>query len=168
MTRLTIISGGQTGVDRAALDAAREFGLASGGYIPSGRWTEDGPLPDDYAGMIETGSPGPSARTKRNVRESDATLIITRGGCEGGTLLTSETARKGGKPFLVIDLAEIDHDRAIAAISEWLSQIAPAKLNVAGPRASKDPAIYDEAMAILLAVFSDLERPDGALTPGTV
>ena len=83
-------------------------------------------------------------------------------------MLTLETERKGGKPFLVIDFAEIDHNRDIADISEWLSRIAPAKLNVAGPRASKDPAIYDEAMAILLAVFSDLERPDGALAPRTV
>lgn len=130
-----------------------------GGYIPFGRWTEEGPLPEDYTGMVETESARPSARTKRNVRESDATLIITRGGCEGGTLLTSDTARKGGKSLLVIDLAEVDANRAIAAVSEWFSKIAPEKINIAGPRASKDSAIYAEALKILLAVFSGLEQP---------
>jgi hypothetical protein len=153
MNGLTIISGGQTGVDQAALDVARELGIPCGGYIPRGRWTEDGPLSGNYAGMIETESEGPSERTKRNVRETDATLIFTRHGCEGGTLVTAETARKAGKPRLIIDLAEIERKVAAAAISDWLARTAPGRLNVAGPRASKDPAIYAETKAILLDVL---------------
>ncbi len=153
LIRVKIVSGGQTGVDRAVLDAARELGLPYGGYIPRSRWTEEGPLADDYEGMVETVSAGPSRRTKLNVNESDATLIITRGPCEGGTLLTAETARKAGKPNLILDLAELGGDAAIAAIHTWLEETRLASLNVAGPRASKDPAIYDDAKQILLAVL---------------
>jgi hypothetical protein len=150
---LTIISGGQTGVDQAALDAARELAIPCGGYIPAGRWTEDGPLSPDYQGMVETESEGPSARTKLNVRECDATLIITRGACEGGTLLTAETDRKSGKRLQIIDLTLLRPEVAILAILDWIEMAAPARLNVAGPRASKDPAIYAEAKAILLEVL---------------
>ena len=84
----TIVSGGQTGVDRAALDAARGLGLPYGGHVPRGRRAEDGPLADDYAGMTETASRNPAVRTARNVRDSDATLILCRGAPDGGTALT--------------------------------------------------------------------------------
>ena len=151
--KLMIVSGGQTGVDRAALDAARELGLPYGGYIPHGRWTEEGPLAPDYEGMIETDSTAPSTRTKLNVRESDATLIMTRGECEGGTLLTAETARRAGKPLLIIDLAVINGDAAAAAIADWIAAARPQRLNVAGPRASKDPWIHAEAFEILLTAL---------------
>ena len=150
MTALTIVSGGQTGVDRAALDVARKLGLPYGGYIPHGRWTEQGPLPGDYEGMVETESPAPSKRTKLNVRKSDATLIITRGECEGGTLLTAETARKAGKPLLIVDVDSLDEDAAAGAISDWIAAIRPHRLNIAGPRASKRPHIYAIAYGILL------------------
>lgn len=153
MTRPTIISGGQTGVDRAALDVARDLGLPSCGFIPAGRWSEDGPLPQDYPGMVETRSANPGKRTRLNVRESDATLIITRGGCKGGTLLTADTARRLGKPLLVIDLDVMDREAAAAAIDDWLRAVAPERLNVAGPRASKDRAIYADARAILSSVL---------------
>lgn len=149
----TIISGGQTGVDQAALDAARELGLDYGGYIPLGRWTEDGPLPLDYDGMVETDSAGPSRRTKLNVRESDATLIVTRGDCAGGTLLTADTARKAGKPHLIVDLDLKPASQICRDVIDWLDRVAPASLNVAGPRASKDPRIYADAKALLLSVL---------------
>lgn len=150
MSSLTVISGGQSGVDRAALDAARELGLPYGGYVPRGRWTEDGPLPEDYTGMVETQSAAPSKRTKLNVRESDATLIITRGACEGGTLLTADTARKAGKPFLVLDVARVSPAEAAGAVRMFIERTAPEKLNVAGPRASKVADIYGDAKGILL------------------
>lgn len=153
-----IVSGGQTGVDQAALDAARELGLPYGGYVPRGRWTEDGPLADAYTGMVETDGRKAGARTKRNVRESDATLIITRGGCEGGTLLTLETARASGKPHLVIDLGSTSRGQAVGMIRDWLIAAAPRVLNVAGPRASKDPAIYEEARNILADALKGSSR----------
>jgi len=142
-----IISGGQTGVDRAALDAARGLGLPYGGFVPHGRWTEKGPLPDKYEGMVETQSRKPAPRTKRNVEEADATLIITRGECAGGTLLTLEIAQSLGRPHLVIDLDEAEDPAA--QISDWIRSARPKVLNIAGPRASKDAEIYAEARAVL-------------------
>jgi hypothetical protein len=153
---LKVISGGQTGVDRAALDAARDLGLPYGGYVPRGRWTEEGPLPQGYGGMVETEGRHPSARTKRNVAAANATLIVARGDCEGGTLLTLRTARALGKPHLVIDLAVTSLEEAARTVRDWLEATAPETLNVAGPRASKDPEIYKEAKAILVAA---LQRP---------
>ena len=89
----TIISGGQTGVDRAALDVARALGLPYGGFIPKGRRTEDGTLPDEYVGMTETESSIFAVRTRENVACADATLILARGPPDGGTLLTQLTAQ---------------------------------------------------------------------------
>jgi hypothetical protein len=157
--RLSIVSGGQTGVDQAALDAARKLGLPCGGYIPRGRWTEDGLLPPEYTGMIETDGRHPAARTKLNVRTSDATLLISRGPCEGGTLLTLLTAQEAGKPHLHIDISRMGEAEAVDEITRWLGEVQPAKLNVAGPRASKDPHIYAEAKALLLKVLGRESAP---------
>ena len=148
-----IVSGGQTGVDRAALDAARELGLPYGGFVPKGRWTEDGPLPDEYDHMIETEARHPSSRTRRNIRQSDATLVITRGEADGGTLLTLRKARDCGKPLLHVDLARTPPDRACLEIRGWLEAMPAGTLNVAGPRASKAPGLYEEARSLLLAAF---------------
>ena len=98
-----IISGGQTGVDRAALDVALAMGIDCGGWCPKGRRAEDGSIPSRYP-LAETASPAYSQRTKRNVRDSDATLILARGQPRGGTLLTKRTAVELGKPCLSIDL----------------------------------------------------------------
>lgn len=155
----TIISGGQTGVDRAALDAARRLGLAYGGYVPRGRMTEDGPLPDDYANMVETRARNPATRTARNVAESDATLILCRGEPDGGTLLTVTRAKASGKPYLLLDLGEPD---ALAHLSAWLAKRGGGRLNVAGPRESKCPGIHAEALALLVAVLGPAEHSTGA------
>jgi hypothetical protein len=149
-----IISGGQTGVDQAALDAARELGLPYGGFVPQGRWTEDGPLPLDYVGMVETEARHPEVRTKLNVRASDATIIFSRGPCEGGTLLTLLTARDHGVPHLHIDLSVGGGSLIAARIRSWLGDLRPGIVNVGGPRASKDPAIYQEVKAILAAALT--------------
>ncbi len=109
--------------------------------------------------MVETEGKHPAARTKTNVRMSAATIIVTRGACEGGTLLTLETARKAGKPYLVIDLEEMPDEEAVAELRAWLERIVPGTLNVAGPRASKNEAIYGDAKAILLAALR-------GITPG--
>ena len=100
---MKIISGGQTGVDRGALDAAMELGIPHGGWCPRGRTAEDGRIPDRYQ-LRETDSPDYSFRTEQNVLDSDATLILYRGRIAGGTELTLRLARQHGRPHLVVDL----------------------------------------------------------------
>ena len=85
---MQIVSGGQTGADRAALDIALELGFESGGWVPLGRQAEDGKIPDRYPNLRETDSPLPAVRTELNVRDSDATLIVSHGTLVGGTALT--------------------------------------------------------------------------------
>jgi hypothetical protein len=143
-----IISGGQTGVDRAALDAARSLGLPYGGHVPRGRRAEDGPLAEDYEGMTETGSANYAVRTGANVAAADATLIFTRGTPDGGTLLTRQVAEQRGKPVLCLDL-DRGADAAVRAAQSWLGRVNPAVLNIAGPRESRRPGIYAEARVVL-------------------
>jgi hypothetical protein len=145
----TIISGGQTGVDRAALDVALRLGIAHGGWIPKGRRTEDGPLPDHYR-LQEMPTDAYEARTEKNVLEADGTLLISRGRPSGGTDFTRKLALKHGKQLLHIDLAAGQRPAdAGSLIASWLEMHRIETLNVAGPRASHDPAIYADAVAIL-------------------
>lgn len=143
-----IISGGQTGVDRAALDAAIKLTIPHGGWIPQGRLTEDGPLPSKYQ-LQETGSTSYADRTEKNVLDADATLIISRGPLTGGSEYTREMAVKHRRLWLHIDLKKIPAFQAAIAINDWISKKQIATLNVAGPRASKDPKIYQDALNIL-------------------
>lgn len=148
-----IISGGQTGVDRAALDLAIENGIAYGGYIPLGRWAEDGTVSDKYKGLIETETSEPAERTKLNIVHSDATLIISRGKLKGGSMLTWRIARAQRRPLLHIDLDRYNIEEAVAKTLVWLEAARCTTLNVAGPRESKDPGIYDDALTFLRRVF---------------
>jgi Circularly permutated YpsA SLOG family len=132
-----IVSGGQTGVDRAALDVALGMGLDCGGWCPRGRRAEDGPIPSRYP-LEETTSANYSQRTKRNVRDSDGTLILCSGPPRGGTLLTQQTAVKRGKPCLLVDL---EASTAVDTIRAWLGEHSIRVLNVAGPRESQAPGI---------------------------
>lgn len=144
-----VVSGGQTGVDRAALDAAIGLGIPHGGWIPKGRITEQGPLPDTYK-LREMPTDSYKARTEQNVIDSDGTLIISRGAPTGGTDYTRIMALKHGKQLLHIDLTVLANiNDAASLISSWLKMHRIEILNVAGPRASKDPAIYQEALTIL-------------------
>ena len=151
--RLTIISGGQTGVDRAALDAAIAASLPQGGACPAGRLAEDGVIDARYR-LTETISANPASRTRMNVRESDATLIISPAAPDGGTRLTVRHAAKLGRPCLVVDPAD---DSAAEAILAWLRAADIRVLNIAGPRESKSPGVYGQALRLLTAVFSRLD-----------
>jgi hypothetical protein len=147
-----IVSGGQTGVDRAALDVAIKLGIAHGGWIPRGRLTESGTLPQKYH-LKETSSPQYSVRTEKNVVDADGTLIISHGPLIGGTEYTREMATKHSRPWLHIDLDRTGAFHAATTINNWILQKKIKTLNVAGPRASEDPAIYQDALNILESVY---------------
>ncbi len=149
-----IVSGGQTGVDRGGLDAAIELGIEHGGWCPKGRRAEDGRIPERYA-LSETSSADYAVRTDKNVVDSDATLIVTRGQLTGGTALTADCARKHGRPLLVVDLATVAADQAAAMVVGFVSDYAVDTLNVAGPRGSKHPALCAQTRTLLVAAFSD-------------
>ena len=147
-----IISGGQTGVDQAALDTALKLDIPHGGWVPKGRMTEDGPLSAKY-NLLEMPSASYAARTEMNIKKSDATLIISRGPLDGGSELTKELALKHERPWLHINLLETPAFKAATLISDWLSQQNIEILNVAGPRASKDPQIYGHTCKLVESVF---------------
>jgi hypothetical protein len=156
-----IISGGQTGVDRAALDVALDLGLPCGGWCPRGRRAEDGPLPDKYP-LCETSSASYPHRTACNVRDSDATLILTRGTPDRGTALTVRLAQRYRKPHLVLDLGEGPEP---AAVCRWADERGIRVLNVAGPRRSSQPGIYAAAALFLRRVLSPGGRNFCAKSP---
>ncbi len=145
-----IVSGGQTGADRAALDWAIGHGLPHGGWCPKGRLAEDGAIDRRYA-LQETRTTDYLDRTRQNVIDSDATLILNLGELNGGSRATQRFAEDLGKPCLLVQLdaaaqadeAEVDRVRA------WLAAGRVAVLNVAGPRESKRPGIYHQTLAFL-------------------
>jgi hypothetical protein len=144
-----VISGGQTGVDRAALDVALELGIPCGGWCPKGRKAEDGPINSHYP-LQETASASYSVRTETNVQDSDGTLILTWGSVTGGTARTLEFAKKFKKPHLVVDLSKPKEPNIV---KEWGQQNRLRILNVAGPRESKVPGIHDRAVEFLRELF---------------
>lgn len=147
-----IVSGGQTGVDRAALDAAMAADIPVGGWCPRGRRAEDGRIPDRYP-LNETPTDAYEQRTAWNVRDSDGTLIITSGALEGGTALTMTEAERQGRPVLHVRTM----DRVpIPMIRAWGEDHDIRTLNVAGPRASEVEGIYEKARSILDALLRDL------------
>ena len=150
-----IVSGGQTGVDRAALDVALALGLPCGGFCPRGRRAEDGRIPDRYP-LLETAGWAYSERTLRNVRESDATLVLHRGALRGGSALTVRLARRLRRPCLAVDLAS-DPD-PVEAIRRWLASQRPRVLNLAGPRESQAPGIAAQAAGVVHEVLKSRVR----------
>jgi len=148
-SRLIVISGGQAGVDRAALDAAMATGLAHGGACPAGRAAEDGMIDAAYR-LVETKTADPAERTRLNVENSVATLVLCAGPPVGGTRLTVDHARTVGRPFLVVNPFSAS---AASDIADWLDAGAYPVLNVAGPRESECPGIYRSAVDVLTRVF---------------
>jgi hypothetical protein len=159
---MKIISGGQTGVDRAALDVAIERGMEWGGWCPRGGWAEDLPTPPGvlarYPRLKETPLPNPVQRTEWNVRDSDATLIITDAAglsVSIGTGRAHRWAHKHGKPELIVDVSDAD---AAELVSVWLQaqrkRFGPhMTLSIGGPRESEAPGIYARAKALLGAIL---------------
>ncbi|TWT76486.1 putative molybdenum carrier [Planctomycetes bacterium CA13] len=144
-----LVSGGQTGVDRAGLDAAIALGIEHGGWCPSGRLAEDGTVPSRYE-LTETASRDYPVRTEWNVRDSDATLILYEKKLSGGTLLTQRLCRRLDKECM---LARLDRDD-VDLTRHWLASLRPAVLNIAGPRQSTAPGIDKRSFEFLMKVFA--------------
>lgn len=146
---LKVVSGGQTGVDCAALDAARALGLPSGGWCPRGRKAEDGAIPTEYP-LRETPGEDYAERTEWNVRDASATLVLTRGQPSPGTALTIDLAQRLERPLLVLDLRD---DPDPGAVARFVRDREVQVLNVAGPRESQSPGIGALARAFLERAF---------------
>jgi hypothetical protein len=148
------MSGAQTGVDRAALDAAISAGLRHGGFVPKGRRAEDGRIPNCYR-VYETDSDKYPVRTRLNIEKSTVTLILTRPGHFGkGVALTQKIARELSKPVKVVLLDNRANDQIVAEIIVWLLQMKPLVLNVAGPRENRCRGIHKRALVVLTRAFS--------------
>ena len=160
-----IVSGGQTGVDRAALDVAIFLEIPHGGWCPRGRKAEDGPISDVYQ-LTETGSSSYVVRTEKNVTDSDGTLILYRNSMSRGTALTANFTRRHVRPCLAIDIAAMqssdsDEDwigQKVEEIHAWLIQEAIGTLNVAGPRESTSSGITAHAHTLLLNAFAEINQ----------
>ena len=148
-----VVSGGQTGVDRAALDAAVACGIPIGGWCHRGRIAEDGFVPHRYP-LIETPSRKYPQRTMWNVRDSDGTLVLIAGPLEGGSAFTVRHAKALGRPHLIVDLKDNLYDAPHLAL-EFIAASRIAVLNVAGPRESSRPGIYGRTYQVLRRVFED-------------
>lgn len=140
-----IVTGGQTGVDRAALDVALQLGFPAGGWCPQGRKAEDGRIADCYP-LTETPSRPYRQRTEWNVKDSDGTLILATGELTGGTLLTVRFAEEWKKPLVRVDFAD---PPGIDSLREQLAANAIRVLNIAGPRESTEPGVYRKARQFL-------------------
>lgn len=139
-------------MDRAALDAAMSLGLECGGWVPRGRTAEDGIISEKYP-LKESGSADYSVRTRLNAEDSDATLIINDGELEGGTLYTLRICEKTGKPVEILDAGDPEADVKTA---EFIVANSVLVLNVAGPRESKRPGIYERTLQILIEAFQKI------------
>lgn len=163
-----IISGGQTGVDRAGLDVALELEIPIGGFVPKGRWTADGKLHEKYGNMVETATDAPEERTRLNVMLGDATLILKMGAADPGTKLTAKIAEVLEKPCLELDLRDTlrpdGRHLAIAKAHAFIVGNQVKVLNIAGPREENAPNIYCRAGDFLRAVLTSVVPTDLSLT----
>ena len=148
---IKIRTGGQTGVDRAAMDFAREHKIPFCGWCPKGGWAEDYPDPPglllDYPELTETPSADPAQRTKWNMRDSDAILTIIPAGSmhSPGTDVGLEEGRLLGKPMYTAAGPE-----DVPAILRWINDLPDGiELCIGGPRASECPEAYDITKSIL-------------------
>ncbi len=173
MARLIIVSGGQSGVDRAALDAAIACGLSYEGWCPQGGWAEDFPNPPGllvrYPLLLQTPTRDPAQRTQWNVREADACLILTDAAgivSSRGSKLAERAAGHYGKPLLVVDIGAPD---AAVRARAWLDKllapygdVTPVHLAIGGPRESEAPGIYRKARVFIGGLLDDLMQAQEA------
>jgi Circularly permutated YpsA SLOG family len=152
-----IVSGGQTGVDRGALDAALAASFPCGGWCPQGRRAEDGAIPERYP-LDEMSVPGYRPRTRQNVIDSDATLIVFFGAPSGGTLETLRIAEGVGRPVLTLDASSKPVEIAAVEAAAFIEQNAIATLNVAGPRESTHAGSGDYARALVSRLLEIVRR----------
>lgn len=154
-----IITGGQTGVDRGALDAALASGFPCGGWCPPGRKAEDGPIPPRYP-LVELSEGGYRQRTLRNVFDSDATAIIYFDLLQGGTEQTLLFCLKHRKPYKLIDATELAPERAAVLLQRFVAQKSVRILNVAGPRLSSQPRAHAYAQNAIACVLRSITSID--------
>lgn len=157
---MKIISGGQTGADQAALNAAIALQIPHGGWLPKGRRTENGPLPRHYA-LKEMPSRRYRDRTEQNILAADGTLICSFGPLSGGSALTEALAIRHGRPCLHIDFNLIPLPLAARTVEQWLCKQSIRTLNVAGPRASSDTRIYAAVYSLLTGLLWPVEVTRG-------
>ncbi|HEY9148077.1 MAG TPA: putative molybdenum carrier protein [Gammaproteobacteria bacterium] len=148
---MKIISGGQTGADRAALDAAMGLGVPVGGSCPAGRQAEDGPIDERYPLQVITG--GYRQRTRKNVEDADASVIFYSGMPTGGTALTIGFCIKSKRPFKLFDRELVPAELASASLRKFMKEHNVKVLNVAGPRASGDPDVYDYTFKVITGLL---------------
>lgn len=156
-----IVSGGQTGADRGGLDAAIRLGIEHGGWCPRGRRSEDGTIPAQYR-LTETKARTYIERTRRNVIDSDATVVFTRGHPTAGSRLTIEMAQAEDRPLLHIDVADWPGARSedVEKFRDWLAALHIATLNVAGSRESKTPGLQRLVEQFLVEALSPAQDAD--------
>lgn len=157
---ITIRSGGQSGVDRGALDAARAAGVPVAGWCPAGGWAEDYPASPgvlvEYPELTETPSPQTGERTEWNVRDGDVTVIVVDEIHRSpGTDLTATFAQRWGRPYLLVDNGRIRSGGAAPFVTTWLrAQGNELEVNVAGPRASEWTSAYDAAYSLVREILA--------------
>jgi len=144
-----IVSGGQTGADRAALDAAIEMGIPHGGWCPRGRKAEDGVIPEIYQ-LRETVGSSYLARTEKNVKVSDGTVIFTMRGLNGGSARTADFARRHRRPWIHFELGVTALDDVVGKLIAFLDENNIRRLNVAGSRAESEPEIYEPVRELII------------------
>jgi hypothetical protein len=159
MLKIKIVSGGQTGVDRAALDAALQNRTECGGWCPEGRLAEDGAIPERYP-VAELPSADYSKRTLRNVIDSDGTVIIYFDTVTGGTEKTLLFCLNQKKPRLLIDAAELTPERTAERIRKFVADHSISTLNVAGPRAGESPPAYAYALQAMDRFLKEQDDQD--------
>ena len=160
---MRIISGGQTGIDQIALDAAIESGIEHGGWCPKGRLAEDGTIPEKYQ-LKESASKNYAVRTEKNIIESDGTLVLYWGKATGGTNLTIRLAAKHDKPCKCLDFQIFEpavFPDVVEQTNQWIASHEIVTLNIAGPRKSNSPELAAYVYPFLIDLFRSHRKRNG-------